>query len=148
MPIEERWVRNGAVRLHCLEQESDSALTPFLIVPGTFGVAEDYVQVMEALAPRRCIGVSLHGRGRSDAPQSGYRFEDHVDDIAAAAAQLANQRFAIMGYSMGAACARICRAAGAQDRGGYRRRLPGALSRALREVGGASSGEHAGARAS
>ena len=65
MPIEERWVRNGAVRLHCLEQESDAALTPFLIVPGTFGVAEDYVQVMEALAPRRCIGVSLHD---ADAP--------------------------------------------------------------------------------
>src|ERR1700688_2511485 len=105
MPIEERWVQNGAGRLHCLEQESDSALTPFLIVPGTFGVAEDYVQEMEALAPRRCVTVSLRGRGRSDAPQSGYRFEDHVADIAVAAAQLGNQRFAMMGYSMGAAYA-------------------------------------------
>jgi len=105
MPIEERWVRNGAVRLHCLEQESDSTLTPFLIVPGTFGVAEDYVQEMEALAPRRCITVSLRGRGRSDAPASGYQFEDHVADIGAAAAQLGNERFAMMGYSMGAAYA-------------------------------------------
>ncbi len=50
MPIEQRWVTNGAVRLHCLAQESDSPLTPFLIVPGTFGVAEDYIQEMEALA--------------------------------------------------------------------------------------------------
>ncbi len=105
MPIEQRWVTNGAVRLHCLAQESDSPLTPFLIVPGTFGVAEDYIQEMEALAPRRCIAVSLRGRGQSDAPASGYRFEDHVADIAAAAAQLGDERFAMMGYSMGAAYA-------------------------------------------
>lgn len=105
MPIEERWVQNGTVRLHCLAQESNSAGTPFLIVPGTFGVAEDYVQEMEALAPRRCITVSLRGRGRSDAPASGYRFEDHVADIAAAAAELGRERFALMGYSMGAAYA-------------------------------------------
>jgi len=105
MPIEERFVNRGSVRLHCLAQESDSALTPFLIVPGTFGVAEDYVEEMTALAPRRCITVSLRGRGRSDAPQSGYQFEDHVADIAAAAAQLGSERFAMMGYSMGAAYA-------------------------------------------
>ncbi len=105
MPIEQRWVTNGAVRLHCLAQESDSPLTPFLIVPGTFGVAEDYIQEMEALAPRRCIAVSLRGRGQSDAPASGYRFEDHVADLAAAAAQLGDERFAMMGYSMGAAYA-------------------------------------------
>jgi len=98
MPIEQRWVTNGAVRLHCLAQESDSPLTPFLIVPGTFGVAEDYIQEMEALAPRRCIAVSLRGRGQSDAPASGYRFEDHVADLAAAAAQLGVERFAMMGY--------------------------------------------------
>src|SRR5882672_3012633 len=105
MPIEERFVNSGSVRLHCLAQESDSALTPFLIVPGTFGVAEDYVEEMTALAPRRCITVSLRGRGRSDAPQSGYQFEDHVADISAAAAQLGSERFAMMGYSMGAAYA-------------------------------------------
>jgi pimeloyl-ACP methyl ester carboxylesterase len=105
MPIEERWVQNGSVRLHGLAQETDSALTPFLIVPGTFGVAEDYIQEMEALAPRRCLTVSLRGRGRSDAPPSGYRFEDHVADIVAAAAQLGDERFAMMGYSMGAAYA-------------------------------------------
>jgi pimeloyl-ACP methyl ester carboxylesterase len=78
---------------------------PFLIVPGTFGVAEDYVQEMEALAPRRCLTVSLRGRGLSDAPASGYRFEDHVADIATAVAELGAERFAMMGYSMGAAYA-------------------------------------------
>ena len=105
MPIEQRWVNSGPVRLHYLEQESDAPLTPFLIVPGTFGVAEDYVQEMEALAPRRCITVSLRGRGQSDAPQSGYRFEDHVADITAAAAELGREKFIVMGYSMGAAYA-------------------------------------------
>src|SRR6266446_111781 len=105
MLIEDRWVNSGSVRLHCLAQESDSPLTPFLIVPGTFGFAEDYVQEMSALAPRRCITVSLRGRGRSDAPASGYRFEDHVADIAATAGQLGTEKFAMMGYSMGAAYA-------------------------------------------
>ncbi len=105
MLIEDRWVNSGSVRLHCLEQESNSPLTPFLIVPGTFGVAEDYIQEMSALAPRRCITVSLRGRGQSDAPASGYRFEDHVADIMAAAAELGSEKFAMMGYSMGAAYA-------------------------------------------
>ncbi len=105
MLIEDRWVNSGSVRLHCLEQESNSPLTPFLIVPGTFGVAEDYIQEMSALAPRRCITVSLRGRGQSDAPASGYRFEDHVADITAAAAELGSEKFAMMGYSMGAAYA-------------------------------------------
>jgi len=110
MPIEERWVQSGLVRLHCLEQVSESPLTPFLIVPGAFGVAEDYVQEMSALAPRRCITISLRGRGRSEVPKSGYRFEDHIADIATVAGQLGAERFAsekvaMMGYSMGAAYA-------------------------------------------
>ncbi len=105
MRLQERWVESGSVRLHCLEQTSSSPLTPLLIVPGTFGMAEDYLQEMEALAPRRCITVSLRGRGRSDVPASGYRFEDHVADIAATVAQIGLSRFALMGYSMGAAYA-------------------------------------------
>jgi pimeloyl-ACP methyl ester carboxylesterase len=106
MPIRERWVTNGNIRLHCLESVAGSTLqTPLLIVPGVFGTADDYVDEMEGLAPRKCIAVTLRGRGRSDAPGDGYTLEDHVSDIAATVTQSGFQHPAIMGYAIGAAYA-------------------------------------------
>jgi pimeloyl-ACP methyl ester carboxylesterase len=107
MLLQDRWVNSAGVRLHCLEQPASTGIlrVSFLIVPGTFGFAEDYADEMAALAPRRCIAVSLRGRGRSDIPRHGYRFEDHVADIAAAVDQLGLRSFVLMGYSMGGAYA-------------------------------------------
>src|SRR5262249_62058866 len=74
---------------------------PHVFVPGTFGYAEDYLPEMEALAPRRCVAVSLRGRGRSDAPATGYAFDDHVGDLVALLARPDLPRCSIMAYSMG-----------------------------------------------
>ena len=107
MAISERWIINGSVRLHALESAplEPSAQTPLVIVPGVFGNAEDYLDEMTRLAPRRCLAVSLRGRGNSDVPASGYALEDHVSDVSAAIAQCGFTRPALMGYAIGAAYA-------------------------------------------
>jgi len=107
MAIIEKWIVNGAVRLHALESvpAEPSTQVPLLIIPGVFGNAEDYLDEMARLAPRRCLAVSLRGRGHSDVPASGYALEDHVSDVAAAVAQCGFNRPAMMGYAMGAAYA-------------------------------------------
>ena len=107
MSIRERWIDNGGVRLHSLESVPDRPiiLAPLLIIPGVFGTAEDYIEEMTRLAPRRCLAVSLRGRGRSEVPASGYRLEDHVADIAATVAQSGFIQPAMMGYAIGAAYA-------------------------------------------
>jgi len=103
MGIVEKWITNRGVRLHALESvpPEASAQTPLLIIPGVFGNAEDYVDEMSRLAPRRCLAVSLHGRGHSDVPATGYALEHHVADVAAAVVQSGFERPAIMGYAIG-----------------------------------------------
>lgn len=97
------WADNHGVRLHYLETGTDRAPSslPLVFLPGTFGYAEDYIDEMSALAPRRCMAVSLRGRGRSDTPEVGYSFDDHVSDFAVLVARSGLDRFAVMAYSMG-----------------------------------------------
>jgi pimeloyl-ACP methyl ester carboxylesterase len=49
--------------------------------------------------------VSVRGRGRSDAPESGYAFEDHVADVAAVVDHLGWTRTAMVGFSRGSSYA-------------------------------------------
>ena len=104
MAVYEGRVRNGFVRLHYLDSAPDAPSEtghPLLIIPGTAEAAEDYLDLMEALAPRRCIALSLRGRGQSSAPRHGYTLEDHVTDIEALTDALKLPPFCLMGYSRG-----------------------------------------------
>lgn len=107
VPLEDRWVDNHGVRLHYLDSISsaDLKLVPILFVPGAFGSTDDYHTEIAALAPRRCVVLSLRGRGKSDAPGRGYSFEDQISDIEAVVGATALDRFCLMGYSLGVAYA-------------------------------------------
>ena len=76
----EEWLKNGSVRLHYVESGWDSPtnLTPVVYVHSGFGTAEVFIPEMKALSPRRCVSCSLRGRGNSDAPETGYSFDDNV----------------------------------------------------------------------
>ncbi len=105
MALWEGRVRSGFVRLHFLASVPEVAAgegTPLVIVPGTAEAAEDYADLLEALAPRPCFALSLRGRGQSAAPEHGYRLADHVADIEALVAGLELSRPCLMGYSRGA----------------------------------------------
>jgi len=100
--VREDWVVNKGVRLHYLDYNPEACgLVPIVFVPGALASGEVYGAEIAALAPRRCIAVTLRGRGQSDAPETGYSFEDHVSDIEAIISELGLNRFCLMAYSMG-----------------------------------------------
>ena len=81
--IHDGWVTNGKVRLHYLDNKSEAEGCPIIFVPGLRGRAEQFSPMIEALGTRRALAISPRGRGQSDVPDEGYRFEDHVGDVAA-----------------------------------------------------------------
>ncbi|HKG25094.1 MAG TPA: alpha/beta fold hydrolase [Thermomicrobiales bacterium] len=100
--MHEGWVEHGAVRLRHLDIAPPNGTgVALVIVPGLSEAAEDYLDLMTELAPRRCVAVSLRGRGRSTAPPTGYGLRDHVDDLAAAIAHLNPERFCLLGFPRG-----------------------------------------------
>ncbi len=103
--IVEGWVNNRGVRLHYVDSNPDTvpALSPLVYIHGAYGTAEGFLPEMEALSPRRCVAVSLRGRGKSDAPEAGYSFAHHISDIEALVGHLGLARFCLMGWSVGVA---------------------------------------------
>lgn len=75
--------------------------TPLLIIPGLTEAAEDYLEVMQQL-DRKCVVISLRGRGKSDSPLSGYTLEDHIQDIEAVVEKANLDEFILYGFSRGA----------------------------------------------
>lgn len=99
--VEDAWANNGGVRLQYRDSNSgaSSELVPLLFVPGMLGSAEQYETELAALAPRRCLAISLRGRGQSDAPAVGYGVRDHATDIAAVVGHARLGPFCLMAYS-------------------------------------------------
>jgi pimeloyl-ACP methyl ester carboxylesterase len=101
--VRDCWAQNGGIRLHYLESNATSSgiFTPLVLVPGALQAADVYLREMESLAPRRCVSISLRGRGKSDTPETGYKLEDHVADIEAVIKDSGLVGFCLMAYSMG-----------------------------------------------
>ena len=100
--------------------------------------ADEYEWLLDALGDRRVVIVDVRGRGRSDVPETGYRWEDHIGDLRAAVEQLGIIRPVVVAfsrgssYALGYALAVPDRAAGTGDRRLLRppRRAPGRVRRA------------------
>lgn len=101
MAVEENWAENQGVWLHYLDNGAGGPGVPLFIVPGLSEGAEDYLDLMADLAPRRVVAISLRGRGRSDVPAAGYGLADHVADVAAVVEACQADRFCLFGYSRG-----------------------------------------------
>lgn len=104
------WAHNGPIKLHFITnvaQVSPEAGLPLVIVPGTSESAEDYLDLLEILAPRPVFALSLRGRGQSGSPlldygKGGmYRLEDHASDVKALLDTLKLPGCCLMGYSRG-----------------------------------------------
>lgn len=102
MEVHDGWVINNGINIHFIDSHSkDTTGIPLVLIPGVSESAEDYLPLMELLSPMRCIAITLRGRGKSDAPQTNYRLEDHVSDIDSVIKHLKLKEFHIMGYSRG-----------------------------------------------
>jgi pimeloyl-ACP methyl ester carboxylesterase len=84
-------------------EKSDETLIPLVVCPGLSETAEEYVDLLEAISPRRCILLSFRGRGKSDTPDSGYNLDNHVSDIASVIQDAGIELFHLFGYSRGVA---------------------------------------------
>jgi pimeloyl-ACP methyl ester carboxylesterase len=111
MVITEGVALNNQVRLHYLDGHADGPTgLSIVIVPGLAESAEDYAELMRRLAPRRCVTISLRGRGRSDTPASGYTLDDHADDVLAVVRHLGLPRLVFVAFSRGVPYAIRCAA--------------------------------------
>jgi pimeloyl-ACP methyl ester carboxylesterase len=94
---------NHGVRIHYIDSNpaGSGGLLPLVYVPGALNAAEGLLPEMEALAPRRVVSMALRGRGKSDAPLSGYSFQENVSDVEAVVDTLGLKSFCLMGWSLG-----------------------------------------------
>jgi len=73
----------GKVEIAYLDSKdyADEKLIPLVICPGLSETAEEYLELIEYMLPRRTIVLSFRGRGLSDTPTHGYNLLDHVMDL-------------------------------------------------------------------
>lgn len=99
------FVGNDDVRLHVLDNGQDSPLPPVLVVPGMGEAADEYGWLPGRLGGRRVAVIDVRGRGRSDAPPSGYTWEDHVGDLRAVVESLQLDSPVLVAFSRGSSYA-------------------------------------------
>ncbi|MCR8842070.1 alpha/beta hydrolase [Paenibacillus sp. SC116] len=83
MKLLSKTATHNGLNIHFLDSiiEADPELTPIVVCPGLSETAEEYIDLLEFLFPRRGIVLSFRGRGQSQTPQIGYDLEHHVSDI-------------------------------------------------------------------
>lgn len=102
MTILDCFAINKVISIHYLDSNNFSPeLTPLVYVPGALNFAEQFKDEMKVLSPRRSISLSLRGRGKSDAPLTGYTLEEHASDIRAVVENSQVKNYCLMAYSMG-----------------------------------------------
>jgi non-heme chloroperoxidase len=102
MAIESRWTEGTGGKLHYLDNAPDEPVgLPILFAPGVTDMADEYVEVMEFLLPRRTVVVDVRGRGRSDSPPAGYALVDLADDLDTVAQDAGLERVHVMTFSRG-----------------------------------------------
>jgi pimeloyl-ACP methyl ester carboxylesterase len=100
--VEDLWTERSGVRIHALDNAPATPTgLPLVFVPGLSDVADEYLELLEDLAPRRTLVVEVRGRGRSDAPASGYASVDHAADVRAVLDEAGIDRFHLMTFSRG-----------------------------------------------
>jgi len=98
-----KYVKNKGVRLHYIDsfEKADKKMTPLVVCPGLSETAEEYIDLLELVLPRRCILISFRGRGQSDTPDNGYNLDDHVSDIESVVRDCGVNSFHLFGFSRG-----------------------------------------------
>ncbi|MFT9846890.1 alpha/beta fold hydrolase [Aneurinibacillus sp. REN35] len=88
--------------MHYIDAQAEMGAVPALVIcPGLSEPAENYRPILSALTERRTIALSFRGRGKSDAPKTGYSLEQHIEDIRSVVKSAQLPAFYLLGYSRG-----------------------------------------------
>lgn len=102
MALREGWTRRSGPVVRYLDNRPAAPRgLPVLFSPGLSDRADEYVEILEDLLPRRLLVVEVRGRGRSEAPPSGYTAADHAADLRAVLDEEGVERFHLMTFSRG-----------------------------------------------
>ncbi|MGO4547369.1 alpha/beta fold hydrolase [Paenibacillus sp. 2TAB23] len=96
-------VKNGEIAIHYLDSlhGSDHAKSTLVVCPGLSETADEYIDLLEAVQPRRSVILSFRGRGESETPSFGYNLEEHISDIEAVVQDAGLGPFHLFSYSRG-----------------------------------------------
>jgi len=95
------FVHVGSTAIHYVAVEPEGSVRmPAVIVPGFGEAAEEWEPFARSLN-RPAVAMSVRGRGLSDAPTSGYTWQDHVDDVVAVVEEMGWEEFVLVAYSRG-----------------------------------------------
>jgi pimeloyl-ACP methyl ester carboxylesterase len=97
--------KNVIIHYYDTLEQSDEQLLPLVVCPGLSETAEEYIDVLQAMLPRRCIVLSFRGRGKSDTPERGYNLDEHISDIESVVHHAGLKSIHLFGYSRGVAYA-------------------------------------------
>lgn len=97
-----KYANSDGIKVHYMDNAFEYSFpTPLVYVPGALNFAEQTIDLLSTFNPRRIVTMSLRGRGKSDAPRTGYSLENHVQDLAAVIKESKVQNYCLMAYSMG-----------------------------------------------
>lgn len=100
------FVANGGVRLHALDNgRVPLSPPPVLVIPGMGEYADEYAWMLSRTGDRRVVVADLRGRGRSDVPDAGYTWEDHIGDLRVVIESLQLERPVLVAFSRGSSYA-------------------------------------------
>ena len=100
------FVDNDGVGIHALDNGCVGAtVPPIVVIPGMGESAHEYAWLLDRLGDRRVVIVDVRGRGQSDVPDSGYRWEDHIADLRAVVEATALDRPLLVAFSRGSSYA-------------------------------------------
>lgn len=94
---------NDSVRLRWLDNAPAAPEgLPILFSPGFSDFADDYIDMLEFMSPRRVVVVEVRGRGGSDAGEDlDYSAPQHAADLRAVVEDAGFDRFHLMTFSRG-----------------------------------------------
>ncbi|SDE41775.1 haloalkane dehalogenase [Paenibacillus sp. UNCCL117] len=100
-PFESRYMKANGHQLHYIDQ---GAGNPIVFLHGNPTWSYTFRNIIPyAQANNRCIAVDLIGMGRSDKPNIGYTFLEHVDYVTRFLEQLELENITLVGHDWGAA---------------------------------------------
>lgn len=95
--------KNGELAIHYFDSvnSSDLSKTTLVVCPGLSETADEYLDLLEVVQPRRSVILSFRGRGESETPSSGYNLDEHISDIEAVVQDAGLGQIHLFSYSRG-----------------------------------------------